>query len=326
VLEFLMGEEFRVALVNAAVLALWAMLPGLLLGFALQSLAARRTRPEFSLRKSEVLELKRAIFLHRSVHRRLEEIAVGNSKVNKVWRMVFRGKRCMPQDQANELEDLEAHARYLRQTIIQLKGQPLKRLEAWVQILTWRSAFGRSAAAHLVTLAVTVVAFHYFQRPLPGDQLTAGVGNLPGWYPFDQRLFYANSLASGLAVAVVPLFMLMRRRSLRREYFLELYALRDLAGGSLAQVINYLERTQADQDSSPEDLNETGLDDNWASVLGLSKSATTQEIKDRYKALIKQNHPDKVNGMSPALIKLAEAQTQKLNIAYTQALFPQNID
>ena len=45
-----------------------------------------------------------------------------------------------------------------------------------------------------------------------------------------------------------------------------------------------------------------------------------REVKEAYKVLIKQNHPDRVHDMSPAFKTLAEAETKKLNAAYRQAL------
>ena len=36
--------------------------------------------------------------------------------------------------------------------------------------------------------------------------------------------------------------------------------------------------------------------------------------------LIKQNHPDRVHGMSPAFRELAEAETKRINVAYQEAL------
>jgi DnaJ-domain-containing protein 1 len=58
----------------------------------------------------------------------------------------------------------------------------------------------------------------------------------------------------------------------------------------------------------------------WFTVLGVSPSATIDEVKQAYKLLLKQNHPDRVYNMSAAFRRLAEAETKKLNIAYEQAL------
>ena len=58
----------------------------------------------------------------------------------------------------------------------------------------------------------------------------------------------------------------------------------------------------------------------WFSVLEVSPSATIEEIKEAYKAKIKQNHPDRVHGMAPTFRELAEVETKKLNAAYEEAL------
>jgi curved DNA-binding protein CbpA len=55
-------------------------------------------------------------------------------------------------------------------------------------------------------------------------------------------------------------------------------------------------------------------------VLGLSPAATIEDVRDAYKTLIKQNHPDRVHGMAPIFRALAEAETKKINAAYRQAL------
>ena len=54
----------------------------------------------------------------------------------------------------------------------------------------------------------------------------------------------------------------------------------------------------------------------WFSVLGLSPSASINEVKQAYKRQIKENHPDRVADMSPSFRRLAEAETKKLNAAY----------
>ena len=55
-------------------------------------------------------------------------------------------------------------------------------------------------------------------------------------------------------------------------------------------------------------------------MLGLSSAATIEDVRDAYKTLIKQNHPDRVHGMAPVFRALAEAETKKINAAYRQAL------
>ena len=73
-LELASGRELWIALFNALVLGLWAVLPLLLLYYAKQLLAARRVRPEFSLRKSEAFELDRATEVYNKVRCRLAEM------------------------------------------------------------------------------------------------------------------------------------------------------------------------------------------------------------------------------------------------------------
>ena len=65
---------------------------------------------------------------------------------------------------------------------------------------------------------------------------------------------------------------------------------------------------------------DTQNEEDWIRILGVSETATIQEVKEAYKTLIKQNHPDRVQGMSQAFKKLAEVETKKINAAYRQAL------
>ena len=65
---------------------------------------------------------------------------------------------------------------------------------------------------------------------------------------------------------------------------------------------------------------DTQNEEDWIRILGVSETATIQEVKEAYKTLIKQNHSDRVQGMSQAFKKLAEVETKKINAAYRQAL------
>jgi cell division protein FtsN len=57
----------------------------------------------------------------------------------------------------------------------------------------------------------------------------------------------------------------------------------------------------------------------WWDVLGVSPQASAEEIRRSYAEKIKQYHPDRVNGMGPQLIHLAEARTKELNWAFAEA-------
>ncbi len=51
-------------------------------------------------------------------------------------------------------------------------------------------------------------------------------------------------------------------------------------------------------------------------LLGISRSASNDEIKSAYKTQIKQYHPDKVSSLAPEFQELAKVKTQELNQAY----------
>lgn len=308
-LELGVGEALRVALINAVILALWAVLPGLLLGYVRQTLAARRIRPEFWLRKSEVIELDRALSLYEKVCKRLKEINDQGEGANGYWRVLFGRRVDPPQHDVDELEDLEAHAQHLRGTIIRLRRRPLQRLRSWIGILCWQFAFGGALASYIASLAFLMLA-------LPdswADELVGGVGKPFIWYPFDAGLFYANAVAAVFAGGAAPLFFLLRRANLRRKWSLELSTSKQFADADPDQPIDQLSGDATDQDPSQQA--------DWFAVLGLSHSATIEEVKEAYKARIKQTHPDRVHGLSPVFRQLAEEETKKLNAAYQHALF-----
>ena len=58
----------------------------------------------------------------------------------------------------------------------------------------------------------------------------------------------------------------------------------------------------------------------WWIVLGVAPSASKDEIVRNYRHKIKQCHPDRVVGLAPDVIQLAEEQTKALNGAYANAM------
>jgi hypothetical protein len=315
------GGELAAALVNAVLLALWAALPGLILGYVRQALAARKIRPEFALRKSEAAELDRAVALYDQVCRRLEIIEQLVETPLRFWRALFARTDDVRQADADERDDLHAHAQHLRGTIARLQRRPLQRLHGWVHVACARSALAGAIAAYGVALALAIAAPQAPGQAAWADELNAGARNAIAWYPLDARLFYANAVAAGFAIAAAALIYLLRRARLRRDYELEICAFEDLA---YSDPLRPAEPSPEDQAASDpwqwREANENNANDTWIAVLGLSSAATIEDVRQAYKTLIKQNHPDRVHGMAPVFRMLAEAETKKINAAYRQAL------
>jgi DnaJ domain len=313
------SQEVSLALVNAILLALWPVLPGLLLGYARKALALRQTRPEFSLRRSEALELDRAVRLYEDVRNRLKTLENEGERSKSLWEGLLR-QGGIERD-SDEVDDLHAHAQLLRETIVRLKRRPLQRLRSWMHLISSKSALGRGLAAHVVGFALLLVIFRGPEQPAWADEVTTGARTVLAWYPFDARFFYANAVATGFAAAAVPLFYLARWIGLRREYGYEFNTFKELARSDPGQLFDQLDIAEAGADAAPgADTTEAGADGAWHDVLGLPSSATIEQVKEAFKRLVKQNHPDRLHDMSPALRTLAETETKRLNAAFRQAL------
>jgi len=308
------AEQIWVGVTNAFFLVLWGVLPGWFLGYAQQSVVARHMRPEFALRKSEAEELNRALSLYDKVRCRMKEIDGRDGDDVGLWSGLFASETSQDRLRSDEFDDLKAHAEHLRATILRLRRQPLQRLRRWSHVLSWRFALGRACASHLLGLMLLIAAFHFSEQAASASELTASTKNALTWYPFDERLFHANAIAAAIAALAVPLFYLLRRVGLRHEYALEFCVLEDLAASD--------PRLAADHDdaaTSATERAETDADGCFA-VLGLTAPSTLAAVRDAYRTLIKQNHPDRVQDLSPAIRQLAEAETKKINAAYRCAL------
>jgi DnaJ-domain-containing protein 1 len=59
--------------------------------------------------------------------------------------------------------------------------------------------------------------------------------------------------------------------------------------------------------------------DGWWTVLGVSADASKEEIVRTYRCKMQQYHPDRVVGLAPEIVELAESRTKALNAAYAEA-------
>ena len=313
------GGDFSAAMVNSILLALWAALPALAVAYARQRALAPRRRPEFMLQKSERTELKRAVELYGLVRQRLEQIREGNELINSFWRTALRRYSSIP-EQNEELEDLKAHTQHLQAMISRLRGQPLLRLKSWIGSRSVQYALGYAIAVYCVSFVLLwLLAFTISDEPAWMQEFQAEAANNGLlWYPFDQQLFYVNAIATVFAAFATPIIYFIRRYSLRWQYGLEFCVFADLS--DMGSTESIYESDIASGEEIAAATGDTQNEEDWIRILGVSETATIQEVKEAYKTLIKQNHSDRVQGMSQAFKKLAEVETKKINAAYRQAL------
>ena len=63
-----------------------------------------------------------------------------------------------------------------------------------------------------------------------------------------------------------------------------------------------------------------GAPPHWSSVLEIPRDAGADEIREAYRRLIGQYHPDKVAALGRELQVLAESKSKDITIAYQEAL------
>jgi len=287
------GEELSA--VTVVLLMAWAVPPALFFGYALQSRAVRRTRSEFTLCRSEAAELNRALRLFDQARIRLERLERPNA-TRRLWPDLLNLDADRAAADLEERHDLEAYAAHLRATIRQLKRRPLQRLRSWIHMISTHDALAGAIAVYFIGLAFTITASNFLE---------------------EISLFLANGAVAAVAVMAVLLIYPVQQARLRRHHDLEFHAFRELARSGVRPLI---EEDASDQAAADEASSEIETSGNWSAVLGVPPAADIDHIKQAYKVLIKQNHPDRVHGMSPAFRELAEAETKRINAAYQEAL------
>lgn len=314
------GDNLPAELLNAVLLALWGVLPILLLTYIRQSLAVRRLPPGISLRKSEADEMGRAIALYDGVRRRLAEIEARSRAGKNIWNLVFALQPDVDQLNGDEHEDLKAHARHLRATIIRLRDLPLKRLRIWIRALSLNYALGRALVLHFAVLAVLLSL-----SLLPGAdsaalKLTEAKSSEAIWYPFDATYFLANGIGAGVVALFAPAFYLLRKLTLAREYAPEFGLLKELVDTPVDEISDRVAVGLAGDPPFPFGQIEADAEERCFTLLGVAQSATLDQVKAAYRTRIMQSHPDRLQGMSSAIRKFAEDETRRLNAAYQEAL------
>jgi hypothetical protein len=309
-------ETYSAASINAGLFALLLVLPILWAGYL--RLATLRLSPDFSLGRLEAFELERAETVYKKVSQRLSEIdRMARGGTGNLWERLKHRAR-IRQQYAAELDDLNACANHLRASIVRLRRRPIQRHRSWVHAISCRFAFSGSLASYLTILVPATVFIYFAEQPLWAQELASVLEATLLWKPFDERLLYVNGITSGLVILLAPALYAMQRVKLYRDHRTQAKVLRDFAGADPDRLIyDEAPKTTMIEDLTTADL---GGNDNWQAILGLPPTATLDDVRNAYRTKIKQTHPDRVSGLTPAIQELAEAETRKLNAAYEEAL------
>jgi DnaJ-domain-containing protein 1 len=316
-------SEAFVLCANAALLAGMLVLPSILAGYVLCKARVRDASTEFTLGKLESVELDRAVLLYQWARERQHEIRRQCAEVSGTFVSRYHQRRRLRRKFAEERDQLGAYAGHLRATILRLRRAPMGRLTAWLRVRSLHATLGGG----LVLYAAAWVALMIVYQPYhPWRNMADDLNDLLLWEPVDFHLLLGNLLAASLALTAMPTLYGIRRIALRREHRLQLRDLRDFAKADPDVLIAQLQpdEPRLDGEERPDQGHEASLvpaqDAAWFDVLGVSPSASLEQVKQAYRLLVKQNHPDRVHGMSPQFHELAERETRKLNEAYEEAV------
>jgi hypothetical protein len=323
----LLSEVLAFAPGNTTLIALGAALPVLFLSCVHYSRSARRFRSDFGLSKLEAIELQRAVLLYAKVAKRHKEIDREREPREPGWFAWWRSRAQFKKQFGKELEELEIYARDLRSTILRLRRRPIQRCRTCIHVISAKFAVAGSFACYLLALTVLLASFYYAETSWAlGVNLGVNLGanivfdTFLLWETLEGRLLVANWMAASLVAFTLPVFYVVRRSEYCKAHEPEIRTLREFAGVDPEQLIHLRDSEEAAAEDAPPTVPEMVEEETWFEVLGVSPSAAVEDVKQAYKRLIKQNHPDRVHGMSAVFKKLAEAETKKLNAAYAEAV------
>ena len=316
-------SEAFILFANAAAFAGLLVLPAILAGYVLCKVRARQICTEFSLGKLEAVEVDRAVLLYHWVRERQDEIHRRCAELSGTLVSRYHQRRRLRRQFAQERCQLGAYAAHLRATIVRLRRGPIRRLRSWMHVRSLYFTLGYGLVVYAATWAALMAIYQPYH---PWRNVADDLNDLLLWEPVDFHLLVGNLLAASLAVAAMPTLYGMRRVILRRHYALQVRDLSEFADVNPDVLIAQLrpDEPRLEAEAQSDQGNEVSLvpaeQAAWFDVLEVSPAASLEQVKQAYRLLVKQNHPDRVHGMSRQFQELAEAETRRLNTAYEEAI------
>ena len=309
---------------NPAPLALVAAITAASAAYAYCIISARRTSSQFSLGRLEEFELERSVLLYERVIDRLADIRDEEQQIEAGLLARYKHRKQVRQNFAAELQDLRSYLAHLRSMILRLRSAPAQRFKSWLHRDSACFALSRSLTLCFLVIAMLTGCVYVTEQPdVIGEYIVGGeaiAAVLGAWQPLQGRMLDTGSIGSMCCVAT-PVFYFYRRTRLQVTNRRQFRNLKKFAGTDPDALFHHAPPIAATMPEEPlSAVPDIPCDTTWFSILGISHSATIEEVKQAYKMKIKQNHPDRVREMSPLFRDLAEAETKKLNAAYEEAM------
>jgi len=295
-------------------------LPILAAGYLRYVISARRRGLNFHLRKLESIELNRSLLLYKKVSDRLCELGNKSEGLQQPWLARYQQRKTLRRKFAPEREDLEQYAAHLRAEFLRLRGKPLLRFKSWRHVISAQFALGHSLLLFCAVCMAALLVFFCIEERLLPDMLNVDLDSLPFWNRMPSAFYYANWIAAVCMLPAMPALYVYRRAKPQGAHGANFRAFREFAVADPDTLIAQLRLDRGRNQERGREPERADEPKTCFDVLGVASSATIEQIKEAYKLQVKQNHPDRVQGMSPLFRELAEEETKKLNIAYEQAL------